>query len=719
MTQPADDGGEPLPDMNFEGLTLEGPEAGDIRSQLAAAVSFGPAAPGGAPPSAAFHGGGPTKAFDPKSYADLCTLAHERFDPRNVAWKIRVQRVAPKDGRVAGVLGSFGDMSNEEFAHMFGGQKYLLTLLTIEQGITGAYSEKITQHSCEHVVPGAPKTLSVPDPHAPPGAPQGAYPYQAPPNRLDELRYTNEANLTNKLLERTLSQAGQGNEVALELMQQAMKQQALLLQGSVDTLTQQLRFKTEELEASARRIRELENDLRGQRLEHEGERSRLVKEATEEAERRSEARWSAEVKQLQFEAKTEREAAARQLTSERELMDKKIAMNLEQCRQDVERARNDADRQLEREKTDRAREVSALTSINETRITSLSRDNERDLKVTERMGDLVVQTKESLINKLESENARLTSEVERLKAQVFKPFTQQVEEIGAMAKVLGFEEPGAGNDDDDEPTAPAAPPPKSMAESLIAGLPGALDAASKSPALGMLLARFAGPPPAPPPPQQMQPPPQIRQLPGNHTPQPRPRQQAPVVGGGAPINVSPVVSPPPPRRQPVAPAAPPQAQPNQPAPVDPVMAPAHFEARGPQPDPPAAIEQLLTELTAAAKQMFSIGQSPEVLAGLLHQYDADRVAAYVAWVDADNALKLLERIEPSFWQAGDVREWFDSVWTLLGSGNIPVVEQAPAPEAPPPQDQNVSPPAPQAQASAGAPPEVLPAPAGEIIPLSG
>ncbi len=708
-------GGEKLPDMDFSGMTLE-PDAG-LREQLAQAASFGPS-PSGAPAAASFYGGPPTKAVEPRSYADLCTIAHERFDPKSIAWKVRVNRTAPKDGRVAGNLGSFGDMSNEDFAQMFGGQKYQLTLVTLEQGIMGAWSEKLTSYTCDHVVPGAPKTLTVNDPHAPaPGQAGYAYPPQQQPTRLDELRYTNEASLTNKLLERTLNQQGAGSDAITKLTQHALAQQAAISQGTIETLRDQLRYKTEEVERIERRLREVETEIRTQRMEHEGERTRLIKEASDESERRAEARWSGELKQVQLELKTEREAMMRQLTAERELMDKKVSMIEDRSRQDLDRARNDAERQLEREKTDRAREVLTLTTINDTRINSLDRDNKRDIDSTHRMGEMVVSTKDAQINKLESENARLTSDIEALKKQVYKPFAQQVDEIERMADILGFEKPGDGDDDEPVPALPAAPGPKSLAEQMAAALPSIL--ATAGPALGPLLARFAGPAAAPPP-QALPPGPPVRQMapPRPHVAPPR---HSSVVGGPPPVNVPSAISQPQPQRQP-APAPPPAPgmPPAQPV-LEPIHAPAHFQARGPQPETPGAIEALLTDLTAGAKAYFAQNAAPAELANLVRTAAPARVAAYYAWADSDNALVLLERIEPSFWSRGDVREWFDEVWTLIGEGTDVVVaadeepeqEEAPAP-APPAPPPNVSPPAPAAQATASSP--ALPPPM-EIIPI--
>lgn len=79
------------------------------------------------------------------------------------------------------------------------------------------------------------------------------------------------------------------------------------------------------------------------------------------------------------------------MENERDLANKRIDMEASRMREETRLVRAAAERELEREKLDRAREIDALKSSFETRLNSEQRSTDRDVASRERI-DQVVQS---------------------------------------------------------------------------------------------------------------------------------------------------------------------------------------------------------------------------------------------------------------------------------------------------------------------------------------
>ena len=640
-------------------------------SQLAARIG------GGMPKETPAQAAKAKNAKEATSYADLCGLAQQRYEPEGYTWKIRVERTAPSAGAVKGIIGTYEAMTDEEFEQTFGGQKYRCVLLLEEETPTGQPVLRATTHIAEFSIPGPPKTKvqqveivgggaaapGFPSASGPPPGwgPPGGYVAQPQASQVDVIEAKAAVDLQNMLMKHALSGGGSNAlERTLETQStfasttiQGLQEQVVSLNNALSSMRQ---AHAAELETERTRYRDLDNSIAGK-----------VAAARDEGERVARAQLQGEITSANTRLDLERRASTDAIERERRFSTETVERERDACTrrigeverarlQEVEMLKNDHERAINREKEDKAREVAAVTNNFKLQLDMIDRQTLRDAKQSGDLQQILLESKNTLITQLTAEKGALTTEVAGLRAQVFVPFSEKLKEISTTAQSLGFKPPGDDDDDDDdEPETPAVPA-KSAFEQVLAALP---QVAPMLPGIMGQLGQFAG---IVPPPQQAQAPqpPQVRQLP---PPQPYvpPPQAAPVVGGPAPVQASPIISEPKRHRPPPSPMPAPE-----PVGPTPIVAPTGFVTRGPQPEQPGQIEELLGTLSAQAKGAITGGMAPGDASTLLRNAAGARAAAYHGWIDAENALLLLERSDLNFWTDLTNREWFDAFWSGLG-----------------------------------------------------
>ncbi len=661
--------------------------------------------------------------FRPQSYGDLCALAKERLETQGIKWTIRVERTAPAHAQYRGNLGEHEEMTDQEFIQAFGGQKYKLLLIQeTTDPITGRSFKRPTSYACEMNVPGPPKLVTFAQDPTPPAAPPNGYPpgyappYPVQSTRADEMRLSADLAERKMLLGQAMQGGGNSTEI-LRVTEHALNSQIEQAQRTVVTLEGQVRSLNEELRLLRKSSEESDRRLRADYRELEDRMGARVKDARDEAERSAGLRYESKIEAAQNELKFERSAAQRLVQEARDAADRRCR-EVEAARDTAVAAANaDADRRVAAEKAEKDRELTAVRNSNEERLRAQEREHERAGKSEERVNGLFLDARKDEITKLTNEVERLRSENKNLMKEVNKPLLAQVADIQAIAPILGFvrADEAGGND-----PGPAVEVPKSLAEQFVSNAPKFLEAIG--PLAQPFLMRMAGggAPPQPLPqhqaPQVRQLPPQQRQQPvvGNvigerapsavasvvpdmrpPKPQPPPQQPTSTIQGPVivdmPATVVPQqqppqhasVSPPQPQGQiriteqgqPPQQAAPPRPRrPERQRPAEPppspyakMDVPAAFRPRGPQPAEPVAIDALLATVTEKARLAQGIGVTPENAFELMSKEPGllDQLRGYVAWTDADNALILLEA-KDAFWRDQVAREWFDSLWTLVG-----------------------------------------------------
>jgi len=640
-------------------------------SALAARIS------GSGPKESATGAAKAKPAKESTSYADLCALAQERYEPQGFTWKIRVERTAPASGAVKGIIGTYGLMTDEEFDATFGGQKYRCVLLLEEETPAGQPILRATTHVAEFNIAGPPKTkvqqvevvggaASVPS-AAGVGAswgPPGTYAASAPSSPVDIIEAKAAVDREQILMRHVLGNGGSNAlEKTLETQSafatstiHSLQEQVVSLNNALSTMRT---AHANEIATERTRYRDLEESISGKVTAARAEGESIARAQFEARLTSSETRLDLERRANSDAIERERRFATETVERERESSARRVA-EVERSRlQEVEMLKNEHERTLNREKDDRRREVEAAAANFKMQLDMIDRQALRDAKSSGDVQQLVLEGKNTLITTLTSEKSALQAEVAGLRAQVYVPFDVKLKEVSATAVTLGFKPPGEEDDDEDDDETPPAPPPKSAFEQMMASLP---QIAPMMPGILAGLGQFAGIVPGGTPPAAPQQP-APRQIEGP-APQPYvpPPQVAPVVGQPAPVHAAPVIS----ERRPPRPQPSPMPAPVQTGPT-PISAPAGFVARGPQPEQPGQIEELLGTLSTQAKNAIVGGMSPSDAATLLRNGYPERAAGYHAWIDAENALVLLERSDLSFWSDLSNREWFDAFWGGLGS----------------------------------------------------
>lgn len=613
-------------------------------------------------------------AWTPKSYEGLVQLAYERASGK--VWKIDVNRDAPRDIRYRGLLGSYEEMSNDDFAKRFGGGEYTCTLL-IERSLPSGHVGLRPDKTAKFSIPGNPVPIAIQRPEHEAGPAPGPSGYGGPSTQVDLIHakasVDRESMLLNRVLDGGRGTGGGEAKYLASFSEKTLEAQAEQAGRMVEVLQRQLADQQQEVHRMRdenRRIQkeadERDNEYRKRSIDEQHAMALRLKEARDEAERSAAVLFESRIAARESELRMERSEKDRVLGAERELMQRRIEMVEAQRTSEIERLRNENERALDREKADRQREVDQVKAGYEARLTSATRDNLRDQGSTSQLSQMLVTVKDSEIAKLTTELAALRIENDDLKKKVYKDIGQHVKEIATIAPLLGWKH--ASEAEEAEPAAAAAEPPKSLIEQMVAGAPGFFQAIA--PLAGPAVARMmSGNAPAAPPAPAPRPLPQGPVVQQVQAPQQRPsngRSTPVVVGGRTPPNVSTVIAPPRRPAQPAVPPPPPAGSVPEAVTVEPVGAPERFRARGPQPASPAEIESLLGLVTEQAKGALAAGSSPADAAAQIKSLDASLAAAYVGWVDAENALVLLERTDGIFWGGEDAREWFHGFWGALG-----------------------------------------------------
>jgi hypothetical protein len=646
-----------------------------------------------------------SRSFTPKSFEQLCVRAEELA--QGGQWRIDVVRDMPRDPRFKGFLASTGPLSNDDFIERFGGGDYTCTL-NIERQLPSGIVVFRPELSAKFSIPGNPVPIPVrqhpnhtgggpPNQHGPGAAPQagyGAAPGGWMPGQESEavavIRARAEAEREKAMFERAFN-GPRGSDDAkylTTLSESSLRMQAEQAGRTIEMMQRQLDMKAAELEQMRDEVRKTrkeaddrESEYRKRLLDAEQAAAIRVKEAREEAVRAAEVQFEGRIAQKESELRAERSEKDRIVAAEREHADRRISLAEQSFTQREASLRAEAERNLSREKDDRAREIMTVTTAYEARLNSAQRDNTRDKDAGTQVTGLILNTKDSQIAQHLAEIARLRTENDAYRAQIFKPFPAMVKEFQQIAPVLGYTH---SSDQETPEAAPPAPePPKSILEQMVANAPMLLKVAG--PAVAQMMSGGAAAqqaqqqaianaaaqaaqqqqrqqlPPAPVVVQQVQP-----------SQGPPPRTVPTVANATMPPNVSPVAQVA--RRRPPAQAPAPVPVPNADGTpraevFEEIATPARFRKRAPdapQPASPSDIQAMLGLVSNQAKEALENGQAPADAATLVKGFDADLAAKYTAWVDAENALVLLEREDGSFWGREDAREWFEGFWTALG-----------------------------------------------------
>lgn len=642
------------------------------------------------------------RSFTPKSYEGLCALAEDKAN--GSAWRIDIVRDAPRDPRYKGFLVSEGTMSNADFIERFGGGDYTCTL-NIERSFNNGTVMFRPDQSAKFSIPGPPVPVPVrqhpnhsgggpPNQMHPNGQPAyGAAPGGYLPGQESEavavIRAKAEAAREQAIFNQAFAQPRGGGEDAkylTTLSESSLRMQAEQAARALEMMQRQLDMKAAELDQQREEVRKTrkdaddrESEYRKRLLDAEHAASVRVKEAREEAVRAAEVLYEGRIAQKESDLRAERMEKDRVVAAAQDFAQRRVDLAEQSFTQREQSIRAEAERNLSREKDDRAREVMAVTTAYEARLNSAQRDNTRDKDTGTQVTGLILNTKDSQIAQHLAEIARLRTENDQYRTQIFKPFPAMVKEFQSIAPVLGY----THSSEQEAPEAPAAAPepPKSILEQLVGAAPMLLKAAG--PAVQQLMSGGAAAqqaqaaqiaaqqaqiaaqqarqlPPAPVVVQQVQ-------------PSQGPQRTVPTVANATmPANVSPVAQ--------VARRRPP-AQAPAPVPVpaadgtpraevfEEIATPARFRKRhpnAPQPASPSDVQMLLGMVSAQAKEALEAGTAPAEIAAQVKLLDAELAGKYTAWVDAENALVLLEREDGSFWGREDAREWFDAFWTALG-----------------------------------------------------
>lgn len=646
-----------------------------------------------------------SRTFKPKTYSDLCMVALDRFSAQ--AWRIRVVRTRPTDPRFKGNLGDYERMSDEEFGAYFGGGSYEATLLVERAAASGELVVR-PEASATFDYPGMPMAVAIRQPDLPATDPnrgggngyhpqngvQNGYGYAGPNQKVEEIRAKHEVDMQTMLLSRALESNGGRDQTQMmqSFSEKVLTQQNEAAARAIESLQRSLEQKDQEIarinkqkeeevaraQAETRAARSelstTENECRRRLLESDALLVTKVREARTEADAAAEVKYESRIQSREHELRLERENKDRQIEAERTMTQRRLSEIEASKTAEIIALRGEHERGMQAERSDRQREVTGLTSMYEQRLLSATRENVRDQGSASDTTKMLLAMKDSELSSVRSDNAALKEENTSLKAQVFKPLMAQVKEIATLAPLLGYTQAG-----DAEPAeaAPAPEPPKSIAEKLIDAAPGMMKAFGPmlGPAVLSAMGGMGGgmgggggqpQPQQAPPPRQMQAPPPM-QPPPQAPPQQRPRQMATTLGGTTPLAMGPTLAPP---RKPAV-AAPPPLPPEQGGEkprYEEIVGPARFRVRGPQPASPDEISALLKLLTEQGKEALATGANAAQKASELRGMFPELIGQYVAWVDATNALVLLEREEPFFWGGEDAREWFTAFWEALGPG---------------------------------------------------
>lgn len=616
------------------------------------------------------------RSFTPRTYEALVAVAEDKVASSGAQWRIDVVRDRPTDSRYKGFLSSEGKLSNAEFARRFGGGDYSCTL-AIERELPNGRIVFAPVVTAKLSMPGEPVSLAAHPHQDTRGGPNDGHPMAPPPwathesEKVAAIKARADADQTKFLLERALS-GSTGNtdgRALVSLSETSLRSQAEQAARAIEMMQRQLEQKDAEISRRDADLRQFrldadarEADYRKRVIEEQASAAQRIKEAREEAERAAEVRYESRIRQKEAELTLERQEKDRIVSQERDFANRRVDMFQLRMEQEVQAVRAEADRNLEREKGDRAREVASVRATYETQLNAAQRENTRDRESTSKISEMMMGSKESQLLRLEAEVARLREENERYRAQIFKPFPAQVKEFQAIAPVLGYQH--TSEQEPPEPPEARPEPPKSIVEQIVASAPTLLRFAGPAMAqfMGQSGQAVQGQAAPPPPPLPRAP---LPQAPVVVTPVAQPVQTLPTVAGGpVPVNVPSVA---PPRRRPAPPPPPPPPVPGEEV-FEEIVAPAAFRKRHPearQPASPSDIQALLSMLTEQAKNAIAVGSPPSESVALVRGAAADQIGRYTAWADADNVLVLLGREDGVFWGREDAREWFTLFWNEL------------------------------------------------------
>jgi len=319
--------------------------------------------------------------------------------------------------------------------------------------------------------------------------------------------------------------------------------------------------------------------------------------------------------------------------------------------------------------------LAALNNDHAREIEVLRNEAQRNLSNQERTSGMLIQDKQSQIDRLNAEIARLNGELERFRNKEQKPLHVQIQELRGLNELV----------DSLAPQRDEAPPPKeSAADKLLGALATPQGVQAMAPLL-MGIAQRAGviPPgaaPTAPAPQLPNGQPAPRQM-GPAQPQQRPQQRP--RGARNPVSTpempfrDPSVPPPPSPPDNVSPGSPaPQA-------TVPVRRPV-FKKQ------PAftkeQFEEYLPKIETAAFQAAQDRADPVAFATLTHQFlGADNVSKFLEFTDGENFSLLLDAITKGErgWGTEPRIQWVREVWAALEA----------MPRAAAPQSEPVEPPA--------------------------
>jgi len=329
-----------------------------------------------------------------------------------------------------------------------------------------------------------------------------------------------------------------------------------------------------------------------------------------------------------------------------------------------DRFRHERDHHLivvEAAKKDYERNLATITNEHGREIEVLRNEAGRNLGNQERAFGVVIQSKDSEINRVTAEVAQLKSELERFRNKENKPLHVQLQEIKMMGDLVQSMAP-----QEKEEKSP------SMGDRVMEALISPQGMQAAGPIIMALGQRAGVLPPAPPGQAPVAPAPALQpgQQPARQMGPARPQQQPQRPRGARnPVSTAempfrdPSVPPPPDaqRQDNVSPASPAQAATSAPKARQPV-----FKAR-----PPFSKEEFdkhLPAIESAAFQAFQDRSDPAAFATLSIQFlNADTVSKFLSFVDGENFALLLEAATRGErgWAAEPRIQWMREVWAAM------------------------------------------------------